>query len=146
MLVVGKDCADGSCQPEVGDRIYRQPLDFDFTHPAEVRMVSNESKRMIRRNVFLGLWAAKKLGLSGEQADAYAQALAVGTGDEKAEDVFSKVRKDFDAAGVIQSDDQILDAMNDFSLQAGSLGGTTRRGTSTQAASVMIARKLAYRM
>ena len=78
----------------------------------------DDLKTMIRRNRFLGMWAAEKLGLRGGEAEAYADALAVDTIDPKCRDVFSKIRKDFDAAGVLQSDDQILHAMNEFSLQA----------------------------
>ena len=48
-------------------------------------------------------------------------ALAVGTLDPERSDVLSKIRKDFDAAGVVQSDEQILRVMNelpDFDPQA----------------------------
>ena len=54
----------------------------------------NELKIAIRRNKLLGAWAAEKLGLIGRYADAYADALAVGTVDPERSDVFSKIRKD----------------------------------------------------
>jgi hypothetical protein len=100
-------------------------------------------KTTIRRNKFLGIWASEKLGLRGPDAEAYANALAVGTLDPKRSDVFSKVRKDFDAAGVIQSDQQILQVMNEFSLQAGQMQATG--GSGSDGAAVMLARNLTKR-
>ena len=55
--------------------------------------------------------------------------------------MFSKVRKDFDAAGVAQSDEQILRVMTELTLQAGNQM-QKRRGGSPDAAAVMLARKL----
>ena len=45
----------------------------------------------------------------------------MGTLDPERSDVLSKIRKDFDAAGVVQSDEQILRVMNELMLQAGKL-------------------------
>jgi hypothetical protein len=101
----------------------------------------DELRKWIRRNMFLGLWAAEKMGLAGEKAEAYAKALSVGTLDPEKRDVFSIVRSDFDAAGVAQSDAQILDAMNEFALQCGDPQGAAG-GPSNDAAAVMIARNL----
>jgi hypothetical protein len=103
----------------------------------------DELKKMIRRNMFLGMWAAEKLGLTGESAEAYAKALSVGTLEPEGRDVFGIIRKDFDAAGVVQSDEQILNAMNEFTLQAADPRDTT--AGSTGAAAVMIARNLSPR-
>ena len=104
----------------------------------------DELKTTIRRNKLLGMWAAEKLGLVGRDADAYADALAVGTLDPEQSDVFSKIRKDFDAAGVVQSDEQILRVMNELSLQAGSqMQG--KQGGGPDAAAVMLARNLTSR-
>ena len=50
----------------------------------------------------------EKLGITGRDAEAYSDAIAMGTLDPGHSDVFSKIRKDFDAAGVAQSDEQIL--------------------------------------
>ena len=104
----------------------------------------DELKKMIRRNMFLGMWAAEKLGLAGKEAEAYANALAVGTLEPEHRDVFGKIRKDFDAAGVAQSDDQILRVMTELMLKAGNLMPTAR-GASSDAAAVMIARNLMSR-
>ena len=58
------------------------------------------------------LWAAEKLGLNGPDADAYAKEVVVADFEEAGDDdVFRKVRKDFDAKGVAQSDQEIRRAM-----------------------------------
>ena len=104
----------------------------------------DELKMTVRRNKLLGLWAAGKLGLAGKEADAYADALAVGTLDADHSDVFSKIRKDFDAAGVVQSDEQILSVMNDLMLQAAKQMQSTQGGV-VDAAAVMLARNLSQK-
>ena len=102
---------------------------------------TDELKKMIRRNMLLGLWAAEKLGLAGEHADTYAKALAVGTLDADSRDVFSKIRRDFDTAGIICSDAEILRVMNELALQTS--GGAEASGSrTTDAAAVQIARNL----
>ena len=76
-------------------------------------------KAFARRNKLLGLWAAEKLGKSGADADAYAKAVVVSDFEEAGDDdVFRKVRKDFDAAGVAQSDHQIRRTMEELLAQA----------------------------
>jgi hypothetical protein len=102
---------------------------------------SDDMKQTIRRNKLLGMWAAEKLGIAGQDAKAYSDALAVGTLDPERSDVFSKIRKDFDAAGVVQSDEQILHVMNELMLEAGNQIPVTRGGAADGAA-VMLARKL----
>ena len=101
----------------------------------------DDLKQTIRRNKLLGVWAAEKLGITGRDAETYSDALAVGTLDPEESDVLSKIRKDFAAAGVAQSDEQILNVMNDFMLQAGNQMQETQ-GDATDAAAVMLARKL----
>ncbi|GAU85944.1 ATPase inhibitor subunit zeta [Bosea sp. BIWAKO-01] len=105
---------------------------------------SNDVQRTIIRNKLLGRWAAEKLALTGRDADAYADDLARGTVDPERSDVFSKIREDFDAAGVAQSDEQILRVMTEFMLKAGNVMPTTRGG-SGDAAAVMLARNLLSR-
>jgi hypothetical protein len=104
----------------------------------------DDLKTTVRRNKLLGTWAAEKLGLVGRDAEAYADALAVGTVDPERSDVFSKIRKDFDAAGVVQSDEQILRVMTELMLQAASQMPATRGGA-PDAAAVMLARNLTSR-
>ncbi len=72
-------------------------------------------KAIVRRNKLLGLWAAEKLGKSGADAEAYAQEVVKSDFEEAGDhDVFRKVRKDFDAAGVEQSDHQIRRTMDEL--------------------------------
>jgi hypothetical protein len=102
---------------------------------------SDDLTKTIRSNKLLGMWAAEKLGLTGRDVDAYSDALAVGTLDRERSDVLSKIRKDFDAAGVVQSEEQILRVMNELMLQAGNQMPITRGGT-LDAAAVMLTRNL----
>jgi hypothetical protein len=112
------------------------------TARGKLQMTSfDDVKQTIRRNKILGMWPAEKLGLLGRDAEAYSDALAVGTIDPEHSDVLSKLRKDFDAAGLVQSDEQILRVMNELMLQAGSqMQGT--RGGAGDALAVMLARNL----
>jgi hypothetical protein len=81
-----------------------------FAHDEELRFKANA-----RRNKMLGMWAAEKLGLTGAEAEAYAKEVVMADFEEAGDhDVFRKVRKDFDAKGVVQSDHQIRRTMNDL--------------------------------
>lgn len=72
-------------------------------------------KAMARRNKMLGLWAAEKLGKSGADAEAYAKEVVMSDIEEAGDhDVFRKIRRDFDAAGVDQSDHQIRRTMDEM--------------------------------
>jgi hypothetical protein len=85
-----------------------------FAHDEELRFKANA-----RRNKLLGLWAAEKMGLSGPAADAYAKEVVVADFEEAGDDdVFRKIRKDFDAKSVAQSDQDIRKAMIDLMGQA----------------------------
>lgn len=81
----------------------------------EARYAMNEEQQfkvMARRNKLLGMWAADLLGLTGLDAEAYAKSVVLSdleeTGDE---DVFRKVRADFDKAAISRSDSQIREQM-----------------------------------
>jgi hypothetical protein len=85
-----------------------------FAHDEELRF-----KATARRNRLLGHWAAEKLGLTGDEAAAYAKEVVMSDFEEAGdEDVFRKVRKDFDAKGVDQSDHQIKRTMEELLGQA----------------------------
>ena len=85
-----------------------------FAHDEEFRF-----KAAARRNKLLGMWAAEKLGKSGAAADAYAKEVVMADFEEAGDDdVFRKVRKDFDAAGVAQSDHQIRRTMDELMVKA----------------------------
>jgi hypothetical protein len=76
-------------------------------------------KATARRNKMLGLWAAGKLGLSGAEADAYAKEVVVSDFEESGDhDVFRKIRRDFDAKGVPDSDHQIRRTMDELMAKA----------------------------
>jgi hypothetical protein len=90
--------------------------DFEkrFAHDEELRF-----KAIARRNKMLGQWAAEKLGLKDAPADAYVKdvtAAAFGPGGDN--DVFRKIRQDFDAKGVAQTDHQIRRTMEDLLAKA----------------------------
>jgi hypothetical protein len=104
----------------------------------------DELKRTIRCNKLLGLWAADKLRLAGAEAETYSDTLAVGTLDPERSDVLSQVRKDFDAAGVTQSDEEILRVMNECRLQAAGQMPTAC-GDHNDAAALAIVRNLTSR-
>ena len=85
-----------------------------FAHDEELRFKANA-----RRNKLLGLWAAEKLGLSGTEADVYAKDVVMADFEESGDDdVFRKIRTDFDAKNVAQSDHQIRRTMIDLMEQA----------------------------
>jgi len=89
-------------------------LEKQFAHDAELRF-----KATARRNKLLGMWAAGKLGLTGAEAEAYAKEVVLADFEEPGDDdVFRKVRKDFDAKGVVQSDHQIRRTMEELLAQA----------------------------
>jgi len=76
-------------------------------------------KSTARRNKLLGLWAAEKMGLSGDDAQAYAREVVKADLEEPGdEDVFRKIRTDFDGKDVDQSDHQIRHAMADLLAEA----------------------------
>ena len=96
-------------------------------------MSTDELLRLVRRNKLIGMWAAEMMGLVGESAKAYSDDLAMGATNLQRSDVLRKVREDFGAAGVIQSDEQILLVMNQCWLEAGSKGPTARADASDAA-------------
>ena len=81
-----------------------------YAHDAELQF-----KAESRRNKLLGLWAAGLLGKVGSAAEVYAKEV-IAADFEKAgdSDVFNKIRRDFDAAGVQQSDHQIRRTMDEL--------------------------------
>lgn len=85
-----------------------------FAHDEELRF-----KATARRNKLLGRWAAEKLGLTGDEAEHYAKGVVLADLEEPGEeDVFRKVRKDFDEKDVEQSDHQIRRTMDELMAQA----------------------------
>ena len=85
-----------------------------FAHDEELKF-----KATARRNKLLGLWAAGLLGKSGAAAEAYAREVVAADFEKPGDhDVFHKIRGDFDAAGVEQSDHQIRRTMDELMSRA----------------------------
>jgi len=85
-----------------------------FAHDEELKF-----KATARRNRLLGLWAAEQMGLSGDEAQTYArEVIKADLSEPGEEDVFRKIRADFDAKGVSQSDHQIRRRMTELLAEA----------------------------
>lgn len=88
----------------------------------EAKFALDETKKfkaMARRNRLLGLWAAGLMGLTGEAADAYAgEVVKADLAEPGDEDVFRKLRGDFDAKKVAVSDHQIRRTMQEKLAEA----------------------------
>ena len=68
-----------------------------------------------RRNKLLGLWAAGLMDMSSDEAEAYAKEVVKADFEEAGDDdVFRKIRREFDAHGVDQSDHQLRRQMDDL--------------------------------
>ena len=91
-----------------------EAFEMQFAHDEELRF-----KATARRNKLLGLWAAEKMGLTGADADSYALSVVMADFEEPGDhDVVRKIRKDFDAKGVVQSDHQISRTMSELMAKA----------------------------
>ena len=85
-----------------------------FVHDEEARF-----RALAKRNKRLGQWAAAQIGMTGENADAYvseiSRSVVAAVVDESLVD---KLRVDFEAGGVSQSDDQIRAKMSELMATA----------------------------
>ena len=74
-----------------------------------------EFKANARRNKLLGLWAAEQMGISGEDAEAYAKEVVLADfnrpGDQ---DVLGKVHKDLTDKGLDVSEQQVRKEMDEL--------------------------------
>jgi hypothetical protein len=89
-----------------------QAFEDKFVYDEEMLFRANA-----RRNRLLGQWAAEKLGKTGAAAEAYAEEVVrvdIEPTRSGSEHVFQKIRRDFDAAGVAQSDHQIRRRMDEL--------------------------------
>lgn len=85
-----------------------------YAHDQEMEFKANA-----RRNKLLGLWAAGELGLDGDAAEDYAKSVIVADFEEAGDDdVFRKVRADFDEKGVELSDHLLRKQMDDLLIEA----------------------------
>ncbi|QXX74877.1 DUF1476 domain-containing protein [Methylovirgula sp. HY1] len=91
-----------------------QAYEAKLAHDEELKF-----KATVRRNKWLGFWAAEKLGMIGEAAADYAADLIATELDEGDGDViFNKLRGDFDAAHVEITDHQIRREMEELFAKA----------------------------
>jgi hypothetical protein len=92
----------------------KQGQESKYAHDQEL-----EFKAGARRNKLLGLWAAELMGMTGDDAAAYAKEVVKSDFEEAGDhDVFRKVRGDFDARGIEQSDHQIRHKMDQLLEEA----------------------------
>jgi hypothetical protein len=76
-------------------------------------------KAEARRNKLLGLWAAEKLGISGEAANAYAKEVVAADFEEAGDnDVLHKVLRDLTAKGDAITERDIRAKMDEFLAEA----------------------------
>ena len=78
-----------------------------------LRQDEMEFKVIARRNKLLGLWAAEKMGMTGDTAKEYSKEVVVSDFDEPGDDdVFRKVMKDLAEKGVGVSEDRLRQEMD----------------------------------
>ena len=76
-------------------------------------------KAEARRNKLLGLWAAEKLGISGDAAAAYAKEVVAADFEEAGDgDVLRKVSGDLAAKGIAVTEAQVRAKMDELMVQA----------------------------
>jgi hypothetical protein len=76
-------------------------------------------KAEARRNKLLGLWAAEKLGISGDAAAAYAKEVVAADFEEAGDgDVLRKVAGDFAAKGIAIPEAQVRAKMDELMATA----------------------------
>jgi hypothetical protein len=116
----GKPDAVGALSPEELERPMttfddrKKGYEAKFAHDEELRFKANA-----RRNKLLGLWAAEKLGLGEDETKDYVRSVIKADLEEPGdEDVFRKIRADFDAKGIDQSDHQIRRTMAELMIEA----------------------------
>ena len=86
-----------------------------WAHDNELRF-----KVVARRNKLLGLWAAKEMGFEEPRAKEYAMAVVAADFEEAGdEDVFRKIRGDFDQASIARDDRAIRSKMEELLAVAG---------------------------
>jgi hypothetical protein len=76
-------------------------------------------KAEARRNRLLGLWVADKLGMSGEDANAYAKEVVAAEFEEAADrDVVHKVTGDLTAKGIAITEEELRAKMDELMVLA----------------------------
>jgi hypothetical protein len=76
-------------------------------------------KALARRNRMLGMWAAERLGITGDEAVAYAKEVVAADFEEAGDDdVVRKVENDFTAKGITLEPGTIRAKMNELLPEA----------------------------
>jgi hypothetical protein len=85
-----------------------------FAHDEEMKF-----RIIARRNRLLGHWAARQMGLSEAEADAYAKDVVRADFEEAGDhDVIRKVLGDLTAAGIECDEDKVQDALRNKEIEA----------------------------
>ncbi|MEQ8826028.1 MAG: DUF1476 domain-containing protein [Filomicrobium sp.] len=85
-----------------------------FAHDQDLKF-----KAEARRNNMLGAWAAEKMGITGDGVAEYKKEVRRADLEEAGdEDVFRKIRADFDAKGVSVSDEELRAQMIEYMEKA----------------------------
>jgi hypothetical protein len=88
----------------------KEGFEKKFAHDEELQF-----KATARRNKLLGLWAAEKMGLSGDAANDYARDVVASDFEEAGDDdVVRKVMGDLTAKNVDQSEHQVRRTMEEL--------------------------------
>ncbi|CAN5440036.1 DUF1476 domain-containing protein [soil metagenome] len=89
-------------------------FEMKFAHDEEMAF-----RVAARRNRLLGKWAAEKMGLTAEEADAYSTAVVQADFEEAGvEDVIRKLIGDLTAAGVEIDDVAVREAIEEKTVEA----------------------------
>ena len=92
----------------------KKSFEKKFAHDEELQFKVNA-----RRNKYLGQWASSKLGKSNEEEKKYIQEIVKADMEEAGnEDVFRKVKKDFQMASIPIEDSEIREQMEKALLRA----------------------------
>jgi hypothetical protein len=87
-----------------------EAFETQFVHDEELKF-----KAEARRNKMLGLWAAEKLGLSGDAAADYSRAVVTAEIDAASDEaVVRKIISDLAAKGVTMGEDNLRAKMNEL--------------------------------
>jgi len=85
-----------------------------YAHDAEMQF-----KAEARRNKLFGLWAAAKMGLTGDAADAYAKSVVIADLKEAGDqDVLRKVAEDLAGKGMTVAETELRKKMGEFLAEA----------------------------
>ena len=91
-----------------------QAFEKKFAHDQDLKFRAES-----RRNKLLAEWAAAKLGIMGTALEEYIKAVRRADLEEKGDDdVFRKIRNDFDEGGVNIADAEIRKVMGEFLAKA----------------------------